>query len=130
MRRKIEFEYKAGSKKGPEHWGDLKKEWMTCKNGKGQSPIDLRDGIATKVNSSLEHFKISYKPTKAILKNEGHAIAVIWDGDAGSISINGKEYNLRQCHWHSPQSIPLMAKGQKGDSVDDGCREGCTTGSD
>ncbi|PQP95973.1 alpha carbonic anhydrase 7-like isoform X1 [Prunus yedoensis var. nudiflora] len=107
---KIEFEYKAGTKKGPEHWGDLKKEWKTCKTGKTQSPIDLRDGIATKVNSSLEHFKISYKPTKAIMKNEGPAIVVVWEGDAGSISINGKEYNLRQCHWHSPSEHSINGK--------------------
>lgn len=72
----IEFEYKAGSKKGPEHWGELKKEWKTCKDGKSQSPIDLMDGIATKVNSSLEHFKVSYKPAEAMIENEGPVIAV------------------------------------------------------
>ena len=25
-----------------------------------------------------------------------------WKGDAGHISINGTDYNLQQCHWHSP----------------------------
>ncbi|KAF3954055.1 hypothetical protein CMV_020555 [Castanea mollissima] len=27
---------------------------------------------------------------------------VEWVGDAGSIQINGKQYSLQQCHWHSP----------------------------
>ncbi|CAL8112612.1 unnamed protein product [Prunus armeniaca] len=98
----IEFEYKAGSKKGPEHWGELKKEWNTCKDGKSQSPIDLRDGIATKVNSSLEHFKVSYKPAEAKIENEGPVIAMEWEGDAGSVKINGTNYFLKQCHWHTP----------------------------
>ncbi|KAH0981070.1 hypothetical protein GBA52_008247 [Prunus armeniaca] len=106
----IEFEYKAGSKKGPEHWGELKKEWNTCKDGKSQSPIDLRDGIATKVNSSLEHFKVSYKPAEAKIENEGPVIAIVWEGDAGSISINGTDYILRQCHWHSPSEHSINGK--------------------
>ncbi|XP_008241448.1 PREDICTED: alpha carbonic anhydrase 7-like [Prunus mume] len=106
----IEFEYKAGSKKGPGHWGELKKEWKTCKDGKSQSPIDLRDGIATKVNSSLEHFKVSYKPAKAMIENEGPVIAIAWEGDAGSISINGTDYILRQCHWHSPSEHSINGR--------------------
>ncbi|PQP95971.1 alpha carbonic anhydrase 7-like [Prunus yedoensis var. nudiflora] len=107
----IEFEYKAGSKKGPEHWGELKKEWKTCKDGKSQSPIDLRDGVATKVNSSLEHFKVSYNPAKAMIDNEGPVIAmIVWEGDAGSISINGTDYILRQCHWHSPSEHSINGK--------------------
>ncbi|XP_016649688.1 PREDICTED: alpha carbonic anhydrase 7-like [Prunus mume] len=106
----IEFEYKAGSKKGPERWGELKKEWNTCKDGKSQSPIDLRDGIATKVNSSLEHFKVSYKPAEAKIENEGPVIAIVWEGDAGSISINGTDYILRQCHWHSPSEHSINGK--------------------
>ena len=27
---------------------------------------------------------------------------VMWKGDAGKININGTDYKLIQCHWHSP----------------------------
>lgn len=27
---------------------------------------------------------------------------VMWKGDAGRIVINGTDYKLSQCHWHSP----------------------------
>ncbi|CAB4299164.1 unnamed protein product [Prunus armeniaca] len=25
-----------------------------------------------------------------------------WEGDAGSVKINGTDYFLKQCHWHTP----------------------------
>ncbi|KAB2630936.1 alpha carbonic anhydrase 4-like [Pyrus ussuriensis x Pyrus communis] len=71
----------------PQHWGELKKEWVACKDGKSQSPIDL-----------IENHR--HKPSDATLKNEGHYIALEWEGDAGSIQINGTEYFLNECHWH------------------------------
>ncbi|KAM0990908.1 hypothetical protein ACFX13_009488 [Malus domestica] len=106
----IEFVYTEGDKRGPEYWGDLKEEWSTCKDGKLQSPIDLRDAIADKVNSTLDHLKIHYKPTQALMKNEGHAISVVWEGDAGGVTINGTEYLLRQCHWHAPSEHTIDGK--------------------
>ncbi|KAM2301689.1 hypothetical protein FF1_032415 [Malus domestica] len=105
----IEFEFGNGDR-GPEHWGDLKKEWSTCKYGKLQSPIDLRDDIALKVNSNFDELSISYKPTKALMKNEGHAISVVWEGDAGGVMINGTEYILHQCHWHAPSEHTMNGK--------------------
>ncbi|XP_020424587.1 alpha carbonic anhydrase 4 [Prunus persica] len=97
-----EFDYKEGSKKGPEHWGELKKEWARCKDGKFQSPIGLSDDHVTNVTSSLEDLKMSYKPSNATVKNEGPYLAIEWEGDAGSIKINGTDYFFKQCHWHTP----------------------------
>lgn len=36
-----EFDYLNASEKGPQHRGDLKEEWVACKNGGIQSPIDM-----------------------------------------------------------------------------------------
>ncbi|PQP95972.1 alpha carbonic anhydrase 4-like [Prunus yedoensis var. nudiflora] len=96
------IDYRNGNEKRPEHWGELKKEWAACKYGKLQSPIDLSDDRATKVIPSLEDLQMSYKPCNATMKNEGHYIAMEWEGDAGSVKINGTDYFLKQCHWHSP----------------------------
>ncbi|MED6184648.1 hypothetical protein PIB30_049524 [Stylosanthes scabra] len=96
-----EFDYIKGSEKGPSHWGDLKKEWKACKNGEMQSPIDLTNK-RVRVVPSLGLLTKNYKPQNASIVNRGHDISVRWNGDAGSISINGTQLFLKQCHWHSP----------------------------
>lgn len=68
-----EFDYVEESKKGPKHWGSIKKEWEACSHGRKQSPIDLSKSEA---GVALGPLKRSYNPTNAILKNRGHDIAV------------------------------------------------------
>nr|GMD44514.1 alpha carbonic anhydrase 7-like [Ipomoea batatas] len=102
-----EFEYDEDSDKGPSKWGDIKKEWAACKNGKLQSPIDLsheRVRIFQKVE------KKSYIPANATVKNRGHDISIEWHGDAGSILINGTEYSLKAAHWHSPSEHTIHGR--------------------
>lgn len=99
-----EFDYLEGSGKGPRYWGDIKKEWAACKNGEMQSPIDL-SSERVKIMASSGNLKRKYKPANASVYNRGHDIQVQWDGTpgpAGSIKINGSDYFLHQCHWHSP----------------------------
>ncbi|CAM8958157.1 unnamed protein product [Rhodiola kirilowii] len=96
-----EFDYIEGSKKGPGHWGDLRKEWSDCKNGDLQSPIDL-SSQRVKIIHNIGKLHRKYWARKAIIKNRGHDIAIEWEGDAGWIKINGSGYKLQQSHWHSP----------------------------
>ncbi|CAB4278685.1 unnamed protein product [Prunus armeniaca] len=96
-----EFDYLHESGKGPKQWGEIKEEWAACKNGSLQSPIDL-SSHRVKLIPHLGNLKTSYKPDNATLKNRGHDISVQWETNAGSIEINGTEYFLKQCHWHSP----------------------------
>nr|POE65489.1 alpha carbonic anhydrase 7 [Quercus suber] len=104
-----EFNYIKGSPKGPEHWGELKPEWAMCKNGKSQSPIDILNKDV-QVNINPGDLRLNYKASNAIIKNTGHSVEVEWVGDAGSIQINGKQYTLRQCHWHSPAEHLINGK--------------------
>ncbi|XP_061360462.1 alpha carbonic anhydrase 7-like [Gastrolobium bilobum] len=104
-----EFDYIKGSKKGPSHWGELKKEWAACKNGAMQSPIDL-SSHRVRVVPKLGELKKSYKPQNATLKNRGHDIQLKWEGEAGSIKINGTEFFLHQCHWHSPSEHTINGR--------------------
>ncbi|CAK8571440.1 unnamed protein product [Lathyrus sativus] len=104
-----EFDYIKGSKKGPSHWGDLKKEWKACKNGRMQSPIDMSNHRVRRV-SNLGKLKKNYKAQNATLKNRGHDIQVKWEGDAGSININGTNYFLHQAHWHSPSEHTINGR--------------------
>ncbi|KAK3445455.1 hypothetical protein EUGRSUZ_A01627 [Eucalyptus grandis] len=105
-----EFDYIAGSEKGPMHWGELRKDWEACKKGEMQSPIDL-SSQGVKVMPKLGEIDRSYKPSNATLMNRGHDISLQWDtGNAGSIKINGTEYFLQQCHWHSPSEHTINGR--------------------
>ncbi|OVA19499.1 Alpha carbonic anhydrase [Macleaya cordata] len=105
-----EFDYSEESEKGPEHWGELHEEWEACKNGEMQSPIDLLHK-RVEVVSKLGKLKRCYKPSNAILKNRGHDISLQWiGGGAGSVKINGTDYELQQCHWHSPSEHTINGK--------------------
>ncbi|KAK9175816.1 hypothetical protein WN944_027826 [Citrus x changshan-huyou] len=97
----IEFNYEEGGENGPSKWGELHSKWSACKNGRMQSPIDLLNE-RVQVVSHLGRLKRSYKPSNATLKNRGHDMMLQWEGGAGTLRINGIEYVLQQCHWHSP----------------------------
>uniref|UniRef100_A0A803PAX5 Carbonic anhydrase n=1 Tax=Cannabis sativa TaxID=3483 RepID=A0A803PAX5_CANSA len=105
-----EFDYGESSKKGPRHWGELKKEWSACNHGKLQSPVDLlyqRIKLSPKLGEINMNY---YKPSNATINNRGHDIAIEWLEDAGSIKINGTDYFLKQCHWHSPSEHTLNGR--------------------
>ncbi|KAI4300821.1 hypothetical protein L6164_034155 [Bauhinia variegata] len=95
------FTYKEGSGKGPKNWGHIDPKWKVCETGKLQSPIDLLNE-RVQVFPHLGKLKRNYKPAPASIVNRGHDIRVKWKGDAGKININGTDYKLVQCHWHTP----------------------------
>ncbi|KAI3949774.1 hypothetical protein MKW92_039964 [Papaver armeniacum] len=92
-----------GSPNGPENWGDLRAEWVTCKNGTNQSPIDLAFS-KMRYAPELGDLQTNYTPASGILKNKGYRIRLQWvvAGNAGSIQINNITYVLDNIHWHSP----------------------------
>ncbi|KAF8769508.1 hypothetical protein HU200_006545 [Digitaria exilis] len=96
-----EFSYVPGDEHGPAHWGSIKPEWAACGTGKMQSPIDLSHERVSLVRS-LGYLRHSYAPAEASIVNRGHDIMVRFEGDAGSLVINGTAYYLKQLHWHSP----------------------------
>ncbi|KAE8098733.1 hypothetical protein FH972_016774 [Carpinus fangiana] len=95
-----QFNYIEGSDIGPEDWGTLNPpKWIACGNGTMQSPIDIQQ---VQNSSTLEELEMDYESANATLVNSGHDIAVVWTQDAGKITINGTDYKLLKCHWHSP----------------------------
>ncbi|XP_059462822.1 alpha carbonic anhydrase 4-like [Corylus avellana] len=93
------FSYIEGSGTGPKEWGQLDPQWKACGNGARQSPIDIEQ---VQVSPNLGELERQYNPAPSVLVNSGHAIAVQWKQDVGKIIINGADYKLQQCHWHSP----------------------------
>ncbi|XP_031502360.1 alpha carbonic anhydrase 7-like isoform X3 [Nymphaea colorata] len=104
-----EFDYQKGSVKGPEHWGELHKEWSNCSRGRMQSPIDLLNERVV-VLPHLGRLRRTYMPAKGTIKNRGHDIMLKWESGAGAMYINGTEFFLRQLHWHSPSEHTINGR--------------------
>ncbi|WOL09836.1 alpha carbonic anhydrase 7-like [Canna indica] len=94
-----EFSYDPTSPFGPANWGG------TCASGQQQSPISIE--TSNIVNQNLGCLQNDYTQSQASLVIEGHAVRVNWNTSPGSLTIDGKTYNLQQCHWHSPSEHHL-----------------------
>ncbi|XP_042473761.1 alpha carbonic anhydrase 7-like [Zingiber officinale] len=104
-----EFSYERGSEIGPNHWGEIHEEWAACGHGRLQSPIDLTDS-RVRILPHLGRLRRSYRPAAAVLKNRGHDIMLQWEEDAGNLRIDGKDYDLKQLHWHSPSEHTINGR--------------------
>ena len=98
-------------KDGPEHWGQLSEDYLTCSEGKNQSPIDL-SGF---VEADLKPIEIDYRSGGAEILNNGHTIQVNVSGGS-TIAVDGHRFELKQYHFHAPsenriegRSFPMEA---------------------
>ncbi len=72
---------------GAEHWGDLDPEYATCKVGKEQSPIDIRDAE----KAALPSIRFEYKSGPLRIINNGYtAVRVNYAPGNGNFLIDGK----------------------------------------
>lgn len=82
---------------GPEYWGELNPEYILCKTGESQSPINI-----DQVNElDLANIDFSYQPSPLTIVNNGHTVEVVY-AEGSSIELDGERYNLEQFHFHSP----------------------------
>jgi len=82
---------------GPQTWGGLKAEFALCGNGKRQSPIDIRDGIAV----DLEPVQFDYRASGFRVIDNGHTVQVNVAG-GNFIHVGGRRWELQQFHFHRP----------------------------
>jgi carbonic anhydrase len=82
---------------GPEHWGELSPDFALCATGTEQTPIDIPS--TAPVNPADIEF--NYQPTALNIFNNGHTVQVNYD-PGSSIQVNGKVYDLKQFHFHTP----------------------------
>jgi len=92
----------AGS---PEHWGDLKPDYITCKLGKSQSPVN----ISTKVHAKQHDIAFSYNGEATDIVNNGHTIQVNL-APGSTITVGDKTYALLQFHFHSPSEHTINGR--------------------
>ncbi|MFC1751041.1 carbonic anhydrase [Pseudomonadota bacterium] len=82
-------------KGGPEHWGDMKRSYATCKIGRQQSPIDIRGGVT----AFVPPINFNYKDVSLEVLNNGHTIQVQRPG-GGYIWVGNNRFELAQFHFH------------------------------
>jgi carbonic anhydrase len=90
---------------GPARWGELDKEFATCKLGQHQSPIDIR----TAKKSDLPTIQFDYKATPLHIVNNGHTIQINY-APGSFITVGDKRYELKQFHFHHPSEEKIDGK--------------------
>ncbi|CAN6577409.1 unnamed protein product [Malus baccata var. baccata] len=91
---------------GPEKWGSLSPNNTACSNGKMQSPVDIVKSILTP-NKKLMPLTRVYRTSNATLFNNGFNLGLRFEGNGGTLDVDGKNYNLKQLHWHTPSEHRL-----------------------
>jgi carbonic anhydrase len=91
---------------GPDHWADLDKSFVTCKVGRHQSPIDIRN---TK-KSDLPVIQFDYQATPLHIVNNGHTIQINY-APGSFITVGEKRYELKQFHFHHPSEEKINGSG-------------------
>ncbi len=89
----------------PSLWGGLKQEYALCRMGKQQSPID----ISTVTITDLADIEFNYQPSPLDITNNGHTIQVNYAAGS-SMTVDGKQYELLQFHFHSPSEHTVGGK--------------------
>ncbi|KAF5750516.1 putative Alpha carbonic anhydrase 1 [Tripterygium wilfordii] len=95
----IQFGYSGA--KGPDSWGSLNPHFAACASGKHQSPVNILKN-ETVTNGNLKPLTRAYKSANATLVNNGFNIGIRYDQNVGVLLVDGKNYTLKQMHWHCP----------------------------
>lgn len=90
---------------GPEMWGDLKEDYILCKIGKLQSPINL----LWKRPMGEDKIEFNYKETGYNIIDNGHSIQIQFE-PGNHILHNGHKYELVQLHFHAHSEHALSGK--------------------
>nr|GMD22379.1 alpha carbonic anhydrase 1, chloroplastic [Ipomoea batatas]GMD78459.1 alpha carbonic anhydrase 1, chloroplastic [Ipomoea batatas] len=93
------FSYSGST--GPDRWGSLSPDYAKCSSGRSQSPINIVNGEAV-INTNLKALDIQFRDSvSASLVSNGFNVLMRFDGDAGKLVFGGKNYALKQMHWHT-----------------------------
>jgi len=97
--------WKYTGSKGPEYWGDLSPDYVSCKTGMNQSPINI-DKTITSTPKPLKAFQ---RFPAVDIVNNGQTIQV--DFKPGNILvIDGQMYQMKQVSFHAPSENQIMGK--------------------
>lgn len=84
---------------GPEHWGQLNAEFVHCRIGKQQSPVDI---ASWQHSCQLTPLRFHYACVPLRMTHDGHALLAQLENDAGFVAVGAVQYKLLQFHFHTP----------------------------
>jgi len=90
---------------GPKNWGKLDPQYVMCGIGRNQLPVDL----SRFVEAELAPLKMQYKTSASEIVNNGHTLQVN-HAPGSTLMVDGREFELKQFHFHSPSENTLLAK--------------------
>jgi carbonic anhydrase len=96
-----------GGSTGPEKWGTLEHDYSSCAHGQIQSPIDIRDDVAHKLD--LPPIDFAYKPSALKIVDNGHTIKVNY-ARGSFITVGTRRYELVELHFHKPSEEKINGK--------------------
>ncbi len=90
---------------GAAQWGELQKDFATCKLGTKQSPIDIKGAK----KGDLPAIAFNYGQSTAEVVNNGHTIQVNVAA-GGDVKVASGGYKLLQFHFHTPSEEMVNGK--------------------
>lgn len=102
-----ETDWSYEGESGPGHWAELDESFAACE-GHQQSPIDITPSKA--IDAELLPLEINWNEKVDLsVANTGHGIQDN-GADLGTAKINGKQYTLKQFHFHHPSEHTINGK--------------------
>lgn len=89
----------------PAHWGEMKKGFAMCSKGKMQTPIN----ISPTEDIDIDPLEFNYTTGATDLINNGHTVQINV-ASGSSVTIDGKEFELKQFHFHTPSENNINGK--------------------
>jgi len=101
--REVHWSYSG--EHGPAHWGDLSPDFVQCKVGLNQSPINITDAV----DADLPALELDYTTSSTDVVNNGHTAQVnVKPGNF--LRVGGEEFELKQFHLHTPSEHRVNGK--------------------
>jgi carbonic anhydrase len=99
---------------GPAGWGKLSPVYAACDSGKSQSPVNLLSDVTEhspdwNIDYKTSALQIAHTQNEDELINNGHTIQVTPE-KGSQISYEGKIYQLKQFHFHTPSEHTINGK--------------------
>ncbi|KAL0374867.1 UNVERIFIED_CONTAM: Alpha carbonic anhydrase 1, chloroplastic [Sesamum radiatum] len=95
----LQFTYSGTT--GPDRWASLNPNFSLCAYGKSQSPINIVTNQVV-LNKNLQPLTRQYHAVNVTLVNNKFTVAIQYPDHTGGITVDEKQYALKQMHWHSP----------------------------
>lgn len=104
----VEWGYRGPG--APHNWARLSDDFLTCEEGKQQSPVDIPEDGARREPLEAASVCFSYGCDSETIRNDGRTVHVGF-GEGNTLSINSRSYRLGSAHLHSPSEHLIDGQG-------------------